>query len=132
VGVGSALGEPIPVPPSGTPVAGGASQAYLRDRDGQTVLTRLNEPVLRKLAEDAGGTYVASPQGGLGLEEVKAGIAATQKAELENRLAVSYDERYPWALGPSVACLLVARAIRLRRREDPRAAAAAGAVRVAS
>ena len=115
VGVGSALGEPIPVPSGGA--SGGGTQVYLKDQDGQTVLSRLNEAVLQKLAEDAGGSYVAATQGGMGLEQVKAGIAATQKAELESRLSVAYDERFHWALGPSVACLLLSRVVRLRRRD---------------
>ena len=54
---------------------------------------------------------------GRGSNDIKAGIAATQKAELESRLSVAYDERFHWALGPSVACLLLSRVVRLRRRD---------------
>lgn len=114
VGVGSALGEPIPLAAQGNGTGGG-TQLYLKDANGQTVLTRLNEPALQKLAEDAGGTYVASAMGALGLDKVRSAIAATQKAELESRLVVAYDERFQWVLAPGLVFLLLARVLRLRR-----------------
>ncbi len=110
VGVGSTLGEPIPVSSEG------GATTYLKDEDGQTVLTRLNETALQKLAEDAGGTYVSGAGGGLNLETVQAGIAATQKAELESRLVVAYDERFQWVLAPALALLVAATGMRPRRR----------------
>ncbi|MEW5853407.1 MAG: VWA domain-containing protein [Myxococcota bacterium] len=111
VGVGSTLGEPIPLPSGGA-----GQQLYMRDASGQTVLTRLNEAALQKLAEDAGGAYVSGQGGGLGLQPVKEGIAAIQKAELESRLVVAYDERYAWVLAPGLFCLVLSRLLRLRAR----------------
>jgi Ca-activated chloride channel family protein len=120
VGVGSALGEPIPVG-NGE----GGTQQYLKDETGQTVLSRLNEAALQKLAQDAGGTYVGGNNGSVGLQQVQAGIAATQKAELESRLVVAYDERFQWVLAPALVLLLVSIALQQRRKPAARLAGVA-------
>jgi len=111
VGVGSALGEPIPIS-----TGAGGTQMYLKDDNGQTVLTRLNEATLEKLAADSGGTYVASTEGSLNMHQVRLGIGAAQKAELESRLTVTYDERFMVLLLPGLLCLLGAGALSLRAR----------------
>jgi Ca-activated chloride channel family protein len=110
VGVGSTLGEPIPVG-DGT----GPTQ-YLKDGKGQTVLTRLNEEALQRLAQEAGGEYVAAQDGALGLDKVKLSIAALQKAELQSRMVVTYAEWFQYALAPALLCLLWAQGLPLRRR----------------
>lgn len=110
VGVGSPLGEPIPLSQPGS-----AAVQYLKDANGQTVLTRLDEAGLQKLAQDAGGQYISGVEGGLELEKVRLGIAATQKAELESRLVVQYAERFQWVLGPAVAALVMAVALGLKK-----------------
>lgn len=110
VGVGSTLGEPIPI------AQGEGGTTYLKDPNGQTVLTRLDETALQKLATDAGGTYTSGAAGGTGLVQVQAGIQAVQKAELESRLVVAYDERYHWVLLPALLLLVVGAGVGQRRR----------------
>jgi Ca-activated chloride channel family protein len=55
LGVGTTEGEPVPVVD-----AQGNKKEYLRDEKGSVVISRLNEEVLRKLAEESGGNYMPS------------------------------------------------------------------------
>jgi len=109
VGVGSAAGEPIPL---------GAADGYLRDASGQTVISRLDEGILGRIAA-AGGGISAMPGtgGGFDLSPVVIRLAQQNKADLEARTVRVYEERYRWALVPAFVLLLLATTIRVRRKQ---------------
>ncbi|MFO0727399.1 MAG: VWA domain-containing protein [Myxococcota bacterium] len=109
VGVGSAAGEPIPLPEGG----------YLKDLSGQTVISRLDEGMLQKIA-DAGSGLAAlpGPSGGFDLGPVRGRLAQMEKAELETRTIRVYEERYRWFLVPALALLAIASLVRPRRRTE--------------
>ncbi|MCB9648832.1 MAG: VWA domain-containing protein [Deltaproteobacteria bacterium] len=112
VGVGSRTGEPIPLVDDNGKVTG-----YVKDAQGQTVVSRLDEDTLRKIST-AGGGLVALPgaHGGLDLGPVRAHLATLKKAELSDRVVRVYEERYAWFLVPAFALLLLATLIRPSRR----------------
>ncbi|MCC7384773.1 MAG: VWA domain-containing protein [Deltaproteobacteria bacterium] len=115
VGVGSAAGEPIPL----------AEGGYLKDRQGQTVITRLGNDMLEKLGAVTGGLVaMPGPEGGLELGAVRARLAQQKKAELEAREVRVYEERYRWALLPAFLLLLAATVVRPLRRIWPARTAA--------
>jgi Ca-activated chloride channel family protein len=127
VGVGSRTGEPIPVLKDN-----GQIEGYLKDKSGQTVVSRLNETVLRQIA-DQGGGLVALPGdvGGIDLSPVRTHLESLKKAELEERAIRIYEERFQWALLPALVLLLVAtflRPIRKRARMIVRGLAKAAIV----
>lgn len=107
VGVGSAAGEPIPLPEGG----------YLKDAAGQTVISRLDESMLQKIA-DSGSGLAALPTegGGFDLGPVRSRLAQLEKAELETRTVRVYEERYRWFLVPALALLAAASLVRPRRK----------------
>ncbi len=112
VGVGSRTGEPIPLVSKAGKVTG-----YLKDSRGRTVVSRLNEKMLRKIAA-AGSGLVALPgaQGGLDLSAVRNHLSTQKKAELSDRIVRVYEERYQWFLGPAFLLLLLATILRPTRR----------------
>ncbi len=111
VGVGSRTGEPIPVIG-----ADGSIQGYMKDRAGQTVVSRLNEKLLRDVAEAGGGLVtLPSESGGLDLAPIRAHLSTLKKAELEERTVRVYEERYQFALVPALLCLLLATLLRPSR-----------------
>jgi Ca-activated chloride channel family protein len=112
VGVGSLVGEPIPEVDEAGNVTG-----YVRDSSGETVVSRLDEATLRRIAE-AGGGIAALPagDGGVDLGPVARQLAALRKADLEARTVRVYEERYTWFLAPAFLCLLLATLIRPTRR----------------
>lgn len=102
VGIGSQSGEPIPLLGKDGSVVG-----YMKDRQGRTVMTRLNEEVLRTVTEKTHGKFVTSEAGDLGVGEVNEELSRMDKAEYQTRLTVQYDERYQpfaWA-GLGLVCL---------------------------
>jgi Ca-activated chloride channel family protein len=114
VGIGSASGEPIPILDDR-----GRFVGYKKDRQGQTVMTRLNEDVLREVAEKTGGRYFHSTAGDVGIPAVAEELDRLDKQEFESRLTVEYAERYRELAGPGFALLLLGAALpqRGRRRE---------------
>lgn len=107
VGIGSAAGEPIPEVDKRGNVVG-----YMKDREGNTVMSRLDERGLAHIADATDGIYVASLPGAIGVGRVAEELDKLQKSELESRISVSYAERYPLFLAPALALLALGLALR--------------------
>ena len=58
IGLGSAEGEPIPLKNEK-----GERSGFKKDRSGQMVLTKLNAPLLERLAKETGGIYLPATPG---------------------------------------------------------------------
>lgn len=103
IGVGSTLGEPIPILNKD-----GSSKGYLRDRTGQTVVSRMSPEVLEKVATSLGGRFVDGthlPE--LGFAEVQALVAGLEKRELEARTVTdTSDASWPFAVVAIISSLL--------------------------
>lgn len=116
VGVGSTLGEPIPVVDPDTDTARG----YLKDRLGQTVMSRMSPELLAKVADQVGGVFVDGTNAvDLGLREVESRVAALEKRDLETRVRTEHTDRAPLAAGAAVVVMLMALALSERRRGGP-------------
>jgi Ca-activated chloride channel family protein len=89
IGVGSTIGEPIPIVDEHGAVIG-----YLKDRDGSTVMTRMSPEVLEQVATTTGGTFIdGTTRPDLGMAEVEAKVASLEKRDLEARSKVEYVDR---------------------------------------
>ena len=111
-GVGSRTGEPIPLVNDDGKVNG-----YLKDRSGQTVITRLNDSSLRTVAQAGGGlTALPGSAGGLELASIREHLRALKREDLEDRSVRVYEERYRWVLLPAFILLLLGTWIRPRRK----------------
>ncbi len=114
VGIGSRAGEPIPLVDKNGRVTG-----YLKDRQGQTVMSRLNEDVLREITSKTKGKYVVSEAGDLGVGEIDEELGRMKKAEYKTRQPVDYVDRYQAFAWPGFLLLLLGFAAgegRLQRR----------------
>jgi Ca-activated chloride channel family protein len=111
VGVGSADGDLIPA------VDERGERAYLADRSGQVVKTRLNEELLKRIAVATGGSYVHATQGDFGLillyDKV---ISRLERQELETKMKKNYKERYQMFLGLAVALIFIESLFSERKR----------------
>lgn len=110
VGIGSETGEPIPLLNKNGQMVG-----YKKDGAGQTVLTRLNSSGLRQIAEATGGEYFSAPRS-VAMAEVIQRIDKLQKAELESRMTVHYDQYFQYFAVPGFVLLLIGMLIRPSRR----------------
>jgi Ca-activated chloride channel family protein len=86
VGIGSESGETIPIVNREGKVTG-----YRKDKDGNTVLTRLDRAGLTRIALETKGEFFHQPAG-VAMGDVVKIIDKLQKSELESRLTVRYSE----------------------------------------
>ncbi len=87
IGIGSADGVPVPV-------TTGGKRDYLKDKDGNTVITKLDEDILRKISITAGGSYVRASNSNIGLDEVFGEIRKMKKQELESKMYTEYNDQF--------------------------------------
>src|SRR5450631_744033 len=129
VGVGTAGGELIPVPPE----QGGG---FVKDETGSYVKSRLDENALKAIATASGGFYVPLGTQGEGLETIAKSVLGTlAKHDLASRQQKVYIERYQWPLAASLVALLSSLLVGTRRSARARTRAlrrAAGGVTAAS
>jgi Ca-activated chloride channel family protein len=93
VGIGSTAGEPIPVlDRSGNQVG------FKKDENGEVIVTRLDEAVLREISLATGGKYYHATAGEMELDRIFDEIARMEKKELEGTLVTRFDDRFQWPL----------------------------------
>jgi Ca-activated chloride channel family protein len=114
VAVGGTEGEPIPV------LDGlGNLTGYKKDKEGRTILTRTDVQGLRELTARGNGLLLTASGADLGVLKFLPELEKIQRGELESRLTVQYDDKYPWFAWPAFALLCAAAALGegpLRRR----------------
>jgi len=111
IGVGTAEGDLIPA------VDEHGERAYLADKYGQAVKTRLNEDLLKRIAVATGGSYVHATQSDFGLILLyDKAISKLEKYELESKMKKHYEERYQIFLSIAIALLLIESLFSERKR----------------
>ena len=89
---------------------------YLKDPDGNVVLSRLNETLLQQIATVANGFYLPLAATGSIRTLYQQGLDPLPKAELGSRLHRRYHERYHWPLALAIL-LLALEAVLPHRRQ---------------
>jgi Ca-activated chloride channel family protein len=97
VGIGTPEGGPIPV------YTGDVRTGYKKDRDGTTVVTRLDDSLLQRIASMGKGMYVRSTNSEEGWQKVFDDLDKIQKSELESKQFSDYEDRFQYFIG---FCLL--------------------------
>ncbi|MBA2612851.1 MAG: VWA domain-containing protein [Bacteroidetes bacterium] len=93
IGIGSEKGVPIPL------IENGVMKGYRKDKDGQTVITKLNSNLLKTIASKANGVFVQASQADVGLGAVLDKIGELDKAQIENKMYTDYEDQFQWFLG---------------------------------
>ncbi len=101
IGIGSENGVPIPL------VENGAVKGYRKDRDGQTIVTKLNSELLKQIASKANGVYVQATQADLGLNAILDKIGELDKAQLESKMYSDYEDQFQWFVGLCLIFLVI-------------------------
>ncbi|MBQ3710432.1 MAG: VWA domain-containing protein [Bacteroidales bacterium] len=102
IGMGLPEGAPIPIYNQRGQMTG-----YKKDKSGNTVVTRLDENMLRSIAEAGGGLYVRANNSNVGLEKIYDDISKLDKTEIETQVFTDYEDQYQWFVGPGIVLLLV-------------------------
>ena len=104
VGVGSADGQPIPF-------EGG----LMKDKDGEIVVTRLDEETLRKVAEAGNGAYVHAGGDEFGLNPIIEDVRRMEDEEFGSVVFEEYDEQFRYFFGIALFLLVIEMLIGERR-----------------
>ena len=97
--------------PDGAPIPEynqyGRQIGYKKDREGNTIVTRLDEDMLRRIADAGGGIYVRANNSNVGLEKVYDDISKMDKTEIETQVFTDYEDQFQWFLGAALVFLLM-------------------------
>ena len=102
IGMGLPDGAPIPVYDQY-----GRMTGYKKDRSGNTIVTRLDEDMLRRIADAGGGRYVRASNSNVGLEQIYDDISKMDKTEIETKVFTDYEDQYQWFVGAAILFLLL-------------------------
>jgi Ca-activated chloride channel family protein len=111
VGIGSPQGVPIPVLDER-----GFQTGFKKNRDGEVVVTKLDELTLEKIALQTGGKYYRASSAEAELDRIYEAIAGMDKKELASLKFSQYEERFQYVLGIALLLLLVETLLAERRK----------------
>lgn len=83
IGVGTPDGQPLKI-----------DGELLKDKDGRIVVSRLDEPVLKKIAASGGGAYVRAGNEEFGLNPIIDDISKMEDERFNSVVFEEYDEQY--------------------------------------
>lgn len=110
LGIGTPEGAPIPIiGPDGS------VEGYRKDREGNTIMTWLDEITLQKIASTGNGIYIRSANTNQALRKIFEEIGKLEKTEFDTRLFSEYDNRFHYFLWIALALLVTELFISLRK-----------------
>lgn len=104
IGIGTPEGAPIKI-----------DGEFVKDEDGQMVVSKLGEQMLEQIASITDGAYVRATKQSIGLEEIVKSINEMEKSELSTVRYEEYNEQYQYLLAVALALLLIESLILSRR-----------------
>jgi len=104
IGIGTPEGAPIRI-----------DGEFIKDANGDMVVTKLNEKMLEEIAIITGGIYVRSSAKSIGLEEVVESINEMEESELSTVQFEEFNEQYQYLLGIAMILLLLELIVMNRR-----------------
>jgi len=102
IGMGLPEGAPIPLYNSY-----GVQTGFKKDKQNTTVITKLNEDMLRQIAAAGGGAYARANNASTGLKRIFDDINAIDKKEIETRQFTDYEDRFQIFLGIAVLLIII-------------------------
>ncbi|MDR1719639.1 MAG: VWA domain-containing protein [Dysgonamonadaceae bacterium] len=87
LGIGSTQGAPIPI--------NGSSNTFLKDSQGNVVITQLNEQMCQEIASTGNGMYAHADNTNTALKALQNEIDKMKKSDIESKTYSDYDEQYP-------------------------------------
>ncbi len=88
IGMGLPQGAPIPV-------GGTGSRDFMKDKQNNIVVTKLDENMLTQISAAGGGTYIRANNAEVGLNNLFNEIEKMEKSELNSRDYAEYNDQFP-------------------------------------
>jgi len=109
IGMGSPEGVPIPI------YRNRKQRGFHKDKDGNPILTKLNERMLQEIASAADGQYIRATNKQEELSIILDEIAGMEKKEFEARIFTDYEDRFQYFLGIALLLLIAETFISARK-----------------
>ncbi|MDR1981459.1 MAG: VWA domain-containing protein [Tannerellaceae bacterium] len=106
VGMGQVNGTPIPI---------GGNNNFMKDREGNVVVTKLNEQMCQEIAAAGQGMYVRADNTNSALRALQSEINKMNKSEIDSKIYSEYDEQFQ-TLAWFVLFLLIVEFLTLDRK----------------
>lgn len=101
IGMGSVQGAPIPIYRNGRQID------FKKNRSNETIITKLNDDMLRDISEAGGGTFVRASQQDVGLGILLDNLDQLDKKEFGSVIYTEYESRFQYYLGIGLLLLLI-------------------------
>lgn len=100
LGMGLPQGGPIPENVNG-------QKSYRKDKQGNTIVTKLDEQMLQKIAEAGNGAYIRANNAQVGLNNLFSEVNKMEKSELETQIYADYDDKFQYFIGFGIFLILI-------------------------
>ena len=101
IGMGLPEGVPIPI------YNGDIQIGYKKDQNGQTIMTKLDETLLQRIASIGNGMYVRATNSETGLTKIFDDINKIQKSEIEEKQFSDYEDRFQYFVALALILLIL-------------------------
>jgi Ca-activated chloride channel family protein len=101
IGVGDTKGGPIPIKRNGVILN------YKKDNKGETVITKLDESTLKRIANEANGTYINGSNTNQVVDTIKDILEKMDKKEFESKQIADFKDQFQWFLGLAILFLFI-------------------------
>jgi len=101
IGLGTAKGGPIPLKKNGV------VESFQRDRQGEVVITKLNETTLQEIAKATKGDYINGTSTKEVVSFVKNALENIEKTEFESTQFTDFNSQFQWFLGFGMLLLFI-------------------------
>lgn len=101
IGMGSVDGGPIPI------YSGGKRIGFRKNKEGNTVVTKLNEAMLSSLANAGGGLFVRATNSESGMDYIFEALEQEEKVEFDGKIYTDFEDRFQYLLLPALLLLLI-------------------------
>ena len=112
LGMGLTKGGPIPIYNKY-----GSTSEFRKDREGNIIITKLNETILKEIAQAGMGTYIRANNSKSGLSVLFDEINKMEKKEIGTMIFTNYKDRFQIFIGISLI-LLILNLIILQRKNS--------------
>lgn len=111
IGIGSEKGELIPLRDEQGNLTG-----YKKDREGNVVMTKLDQLTLEKISVLTDGQFYRASSGAIELEKIYEDISKMEKTLRDTRLVTHYEERYQYFIAIALLLLVIETLLSDRRK----------------
>ena len=101
IGVGDINGGPIPLRRNGVLLN------YKKDKQGETVITKLDEETLKNIASQANGVYINGAITDKVVNQMSDILNKMDKTEFEAKQVANFESRFQWFLGLAILLLFI-------------------------